>query len=167
MIQFNNKYFTLLAIIFLIYIFYSSHQNAPKNQFKNNNSMPVSGSKYKLTIDPTKPDSEKSLIEKWLINKYMQNNSGNGQNNTTPILSPSAIKVGDSVKITYKDLNINKTKVISLKVGEQTLPKVVEDNLIGMDLGVTKVMNLVDDKGNKLYIEVTILGIERTSTPKS
>jgi hypothetical protein len=163
MISFNNKYLTIAAILLLFYLIYDASKNTPRNKFfEHDKSNHKIESKYTITIDPSKPEKDRSMVENWILNKYVPNKST--QTSTQTAISENGVKTGDLIKINYKDLTTYKSEVINLKVGENKLPKIVENELLGMNLGITKVMNLADDNGKKIYIEVTILAIERLPT---
>ncbi len=161
--NFRNKYFTLFAIAFGIYIFYDAQKKLPPHQF-DDTSLPQTA-KYVLEIDPNKPESEKTFYEKWLYNyavskkveksdaPYNQFQDSKGTSNT------AKIELGDQVTLKFRRIETPESTVQPLTIiaGKEMMPKFVENALIGMTENETKILKNSEIPEDTSQFEIKIL----------
>lgn len=160
LIDFNDKKFTIISILFLLFCIYQSGYMsrkpapAPNYQSQENRNY-VNQAQYKIKIDPSKPTEQMTLWEKGIL--YFLKNNDN-------ILPEIVSAHGDRFLIRYSEI-INSQIVVhnrelSVVLGEKKIPDYIEGVLYTMEQGQTKQYE-VKDKGTGVIKNVTVEVIEK------
>jgi len=171
LIDFKNKYFTLVAIFFGIYLVHSNKDRLHYNNDAFQNLNVKETARYVVEIDPNKKEEDRALWEKMLYSYAME------KRNESPKYTPSPIKDMPSPSIPILD-NItiqNGDKVIvkmrrdskpwkevsssSITVGEGLVKEIIEASLLGMKVEETKFINYPHENGEVISYELKVISL--------
>lgn len=164
MIDFSNKYLTLLAVCILFYWFFNSASNF-KEVSKRTSASDGKTAVHHIVIDPHKKKENYTLMEKFALMNLPEDALNKFNDAKGEILSPKDLKIqnGDKVFVEIDFINSKTeehTKAFSVKIGEDDkIEKFVVDNLIGMKMEEEKVVENPEDKDD--IREIKVLYIER------
>lgn len=162
--NYNSRSFTILAVILLGVLAYSSYKSNQSSQIPVQEN--PAGARYVMEVDPSNPD--KTLFEKAILfffkkdidKKLEQGKQAPSaptffkQNENTP-----ASKVGDRVTIIYYQTNPMPVFLPSSEdviIGNNKLPKIVDEMLIGMKVGEKR-----EFKAGGIHYHIELVDIPR------
>jgi hypothetical protein len=167
LINFNNKYFTLVAIIFGAYLFYNSGSSRNYSTDSVNDLDIPQAAKFVIEIDPKKPESEKTLLEN-MVQKFafsknanIESSYKNFDNSQQNSLSNVQLKKGDQVTLKLRKIDeaIKDVEPITIIIGNEMLPKFVEEALIGMRQDEIKLVDNAEVDGKIVKYEIKVVSI--------
>ena len=141
--NYNSRSFTVLAVIFLIFLGYYSYTSNDSSQIPATES-PV-GARYVLELDPSSTD--KTFLEKAILFVFKKDidkklDQGKQAPRATALFHNSendyATKLGDKVTIIYYQTNPMPVFIPApedVMIGNNKLPKTVDEMLVGMKAG--------------------------------
>ena len=167
LINFNNKYFTLVAIMFGIYLFYSSPSSRQHGIDATGNLDIPQTAKYVMEIDPKKPESEKTFFEKavqrYAFSKYSDFDAANKAivNSTQNTPTDAPLKNGDQVTLKLRKVEtvMKEVEPVTIVIGNEMMPKAIEEALIGMKQGEIKLVDNKDNEGNIVKYEIMVISV--------
>lgn len=141
--NYNSRSFTILAIVFFLFLGYLSHKN------NESSTIPVpenpSGARYVMEIDPASADQ--TFIEKVILYIFKDDIdkklAGGKQSPPAPTFAHRnentyTTKLGDKVTIIYYQTNpvpVFIPPAEEVTIGNNKLPKIVDEMLVGMKVG--------------------------------
>jgi len=163
MIDFSNKYLTIVAFGIILYLLSGSF-----SELKNLHSGDVSGkaAKYSMVIDPHKDEGDYTTMEKIALMNLPEKTVNKLEGIKEKTMSPKdlIIQSGDKVFIEVDFVNSEEkesVKAYNVKVGirNNNLENFITDVLIGMRMNEKKIVE--NPENNNDIREINILYIER------
>lgn len=153
MFNYNSKTFTILAIIFMMILIYQNQKRSGNYGF-NDDEQAVIG-RYNIEVNPKKPESEMTFVEKVLLWSFGEKLKSAENQNTVIDRMPShgdseeqrknPIKKGDKVLLTISDVNEDKPKEpLMILVGDAMQGAEIDDAVIGLKVNDVRMVKVKD-----------------------
>ena len=167
LINFSNKYFTLVAIIFGIYLIYDTQKNREYGIDETASLNLPQTARYVLEIDPKKPEADKTFVEKmvqkYALMKYAKAEAANQAAGSSQLENSNDAPIAFGDQVTFKLRKIADAAIevmpLTMVVGDEAMPKFVEEALLTMKQGEIKLVDNKDSEGNIVKYEIKVVSI--------
>ena len=163
--NYNSRAFTILAVCFILAIVYFSEKENGIHADVSNVGRATSGAKYVIEVDPTKSKSDQPWYVRVALAFVGNKISSPPASSPTDVLGGehdmSKARMGSRVSVVYYRIMPKPDALpqpVELVLGSGTLPKEVENEIIGMSVGQKRVFTM----GGEDYV-ITLVDILRSN----